>query len=222
LHVTDTRVHAIIQGFHAVPQSGLGDVDGRHWDGVEPCAWGAHEGVPVTPTVNSASVIDLRAFVDPSVVPTLVLVDLQQEYIAAPRALALPHAPQALANCRLALTHARTKGFPVAFVRWLGRSTLFNRATPFSGWIEGFEPTGADMVFERDRPSCYSSLSFGEVMSDSGSSFVLAGFAGESACLATAIDAFHRGHRITYLDDAMMLRPATRWTKLLPRTSTVW
>jgi hypothetical protein len=151
------------------------------------------EGVSVTPTVNSASIIDLRAYVDPSVVPTLVLVDLQKEYIAAPRVLALPHAPQALANCRIALTHARTKGFPVAFVRWLGRSALFNRATPFSGWIEGFEPTGADMVFEP---------SFGEVMSDSGSSFVLAGFAGESACLATAIDAFHRGHRITYLDNA--------------------
>jgi nicotinamidase-related amidase len=56
--------------------------------------------------------------VDPSVVPTLVLVDLQKEYIAAPRVLALPHAPQALANCRIALTHAQTKGFPVAFVRW--------------------------------------------------------------------------------------------------------
>ena len=173
----------------------------------------------MTPTVNSASVIDLRAYVDPSVVPTLMLVDLQKEYIAAPRPLALPHAPQALANCRIALTHARTKGFPVAFVRWLGRSALFNRATPFSGWIEGFEPTGADMVFERDRPSCYSSLSFGELMSDSGSSFVLAGFAGESACLATAIDAFHRRHRKL---TSMMLRPATRWTKLLPRTSTVW
>jgi hypothetical protein len=35
------------------------------------------EGVPVTPTVNSASVIDLRAYADPSVVPTLALVDLQ-------------------------------------------------------------------------------------------------------------------------------------------------
>jgi nicotinamidase-related amidase len=156
----------------------------------------------VTAPVSSASVIDLRAYVDPSVVPTLVLVDLQQEYICAPRVLALPHAAEALANCRIALAHARAKGFPVAFVRWLGRSALFNRATPFSRWIEGFEPTGADMVFERDRPSCYSSECFGEVMSECGSSFVLAGFAGESACLATAIDAFHRGHRITYLDDA--------------------
>ena len=101
----------------------------------------------MTATVNSASVIDLRAYADPSVVPTLVLVDLQKEYIAAPRILALPHAPQALANCRIALTHARTKGFPVAFVRWLGRSALFNRATPFSG----------SKVLNRPAPTWYSS-----------------------------------------------------------------
>ncbi len=70
----------------------------------------------------SASIIDLRAYVDPSRVPTLVLVDLQQEYIATARALAVPGAAEALANCRAALTHARAKGFPVAFVRWLARS----------------------------------------------------------------------------------------------------
>ena len=69
----------------------------------------------MTAPVSSASVIDLRAYVDPSVVPTLVLVDLQQEYICAPRVLALPHAAEALANCRIALAHARAKGFPVAF-----------------------------------------------------------------------------------------------------------
>jgi len=32
--------------------------------------------------------------------------------------------------------------------------------------------------------------------------FVLAGFAGETACLSTAIDAFHRKHRFSYLADA--------------------
>ena len=50
------------------------------------------------------------------------------------------------------------------------------------------------MIFERDRPSCYASKDFSEVMESGGGSFVLAGFAGEAACLATAIDAFHRGH----------------------------
>ena len=149
-----------------------------------------------------SSVIDLRAYVNPSVVQTLVLVDLQQEYIAAPRALAIAEAKGPLANCRAALVHARAMGFPVAFVRWINRSSLFNAATPFSRWIEGFEPHGVDMIFERNRPSCYASADFAEVMSGGGGSFVLAGFAGEAACLATAIDAFHRGHTVTFLADA--------------------
>jgi nicotinamidase-related amidase len=149
-----------------------------------------------------SSVIDLRVYVNPSVVQTLVLVDLQQEYIASPRALALENAKGALANCRAAVEHARALGMPVAFVRWIDRSPLFNKATRFSRFIDGFEPHGVDMIFERNRPSCYASADFAEVMGDGGGNFVLAGFAGEAACLSTAIDAFHRGHKITYLADA--------------------
>jgi nicotinamidase-related amidase len=149
-----------------------------------------------------SSVIDLRAYVNPSVIQTLVLVDLQQEYVASPRVLALEESKGALANCRAALAHARAMGLPVAFVRWIDRTPIFNRASPFSRWIEGFEPHGVDMIFERNRPSCYASADFAEVMGDGGGSFVLAGFAGEAACLATAIDGFHRGHSITFLADA--------------------
>lgn len=149
-----------------------------------------------------SSVIDFRAYVNPSVIQTLVLVDLQQEYIASPRVLALPETKDALANCRAALAHARAMGIPVAFARWIDRAPLFNKATPFARWIEGFEPHGVDMIFERNRPSCYASGDFAEVMSSGGGSFVLAGFAGEAACLATAIDAYHRGHTVTFLADA--------------------
>jgi len=127
---------------------------------------------------TGASIIDLRAYVDPSVVPTLVLLDLQQEYVATTRALAVPDPADALVNCRAALAHARAKGFPVAFVRWLARSAFFNPATRFSRWIDD------------------------QVMTECGGNFVLAGFAGEAACLATTVDAFNRGHRITYLADA--------------------
>jgi len=148
------------------------------------------------------AVIDIRAYVDPSVVPTLVLIDMQQEYISIPRVLAIPETSEALANCRAALAHAQAMGFPIAFVRWSGKSPFFNVATRFSRWINGFEPAGVDMVFERDRPSCYASVQFADVMSGCGGNLVFAGFAGEAACLSTAIDAFHRGHSFTYLADA--------------------
>ncbi len=150
----------------------------------------------------NSSVIDLWSYADPSDAPTLVLVDLQQEYLSPPRALAVTGCRAALTNCALALAHARRHGFPVAFVRWVGRSPYFNPATRFGSWIDGFQPTGADMVFERDRPSCYASESFEEVIGHSGGNIILAGFAGETACLSTAIDAFHRGHRVLYLADA--------------------
>jgi nicotinamidase-related amidase len=149
-----------------------------------------------------SSIVDIRAYVNPSAIPILTLVDLQQEYLASPRALAIPSASDALVNCRAALAHARKLGWPVAFIRWTSCSPFFNRATKFSRWIEGFEPTGADMVFERDQPSCYASSQFNEVITSSGGNYVLAGFAGEAACLSTAVDAFHRGHHITYLSDA--------------------
>jgi nicotinamidase-related amidase len=147
-------------------------------------------------------VIYLRALQDSSVAPCLVLVDMQQEYIAGSRLMALPHAATALENCRAVLDHARSKGFPVAFIRQFSRSAYFNPATAFSRWISGFEPTGADMVFERESPSCYSSALFAQFMEGCGGHFALAGFAGETACLSTAIDAFHRKHRFSYLADA--------------------
>lgn len=147
-------------------------------------------------------IIPLRAFTDPTHVPTLVLVDMQKEYVASSRALSLDGAEQAIDNCRRALAHARQARIPVAFVRWRGMSPFFNPATPFGGWIEGFVPTREDAVFERGRPSCYASVPFADMMAHAGNHIVLAGFAGEAACLATAIDAFHRGQRVTFLEDA--------------------
>jgi nicotinamidase-related amidase len=147
-------------------------------------------------------IIDIRAFTDPSAVPILVLVDLQQEYLADQRALAIKNPFEPLRKCREALAHARARGLPVAFVRLASRSPFFNRSTRFSKWIDGFQPSGSDMVFEREQPSCYSCADFSEVIHSSGGRFALAGFAGESACLSTILDAFHRGHRPTYLSDA--------------------
>jgi nicotinamidase-related amidase len=147
-------------------------------------------------------VIYLRALADPSIAPCLAFVDLQQEYVAGSRLMAMPEANAALDQCRLALHHARVMGFPVAHFRQVRRSPFFNPATAFSGWIKGFEPTGADMIFERDQPSCYSNKSFSDLMESCGGHFVLAGFAGETACLSTVIDAYHRNHRFTYLSDA--------------------
>ena len=147
------------------------------------------------------SIVSLRTFANSSNVPIVVLADMQQEYPAKPRPLSISKINRALDNCRRVLDHARDIGLPVAFMRQLNESA-FNRATPFVRWIEGFEPYRNEMVFERSSPSCYSCEPFAALMNQSRGGIVLAGFAGESACLSTLIDAFHRNHRVTYLCDA--------------------
>jgi nicotinamidase-related amidase len=127
---------------------------------------------------------------------------LLQEYLAKPRLFAIPEIDRALDNCRKVLDHSRRIGLPVAFIRMLSESAFFNRATPFVRWIEGFEPHRNEMVFERNSPSCYSCAPFTALVNQSRGDIVLAGFAGESACLSTLIDAFHRNHKVTYLCDA--------------------
>jgi nicotinamidase-related amidase len=148
------------------------------------------------------NVVNLRSYSNISRIPTLVLLDLQQEYIASPRLHSNPKAEAALENCRGALAHARAMGYPVAFLRMVGRSPFFNPVRSYSHWIHGFEPLTSEMVFERSMPSCYANREFGHVMTESGGHFVLAGFSGEAGCLATVVEAFHRGHRVTWLADA--------------------
>ncbi|THD61221.1 MAG: isochorismatase family protein [Bradyrhizobium sp.] len=148
------------------------------------------------------NVINLRSHANAVAVPTLVLLDLQQEYIASPRAFAMPEAAEALENCRAALAHSRRVGLPVAFFRMITGSPFFNPLLNYSKWIPGFEPVNSDMIFERSKPSCYANREFANAMTAGGGHFVLAGFSGEAGCLATAIDAFHRDHDVTFLADA--------------------
>jgi nicotinamidase-related amidase len=143
----------------------------------------------------------LRRFANSSDVPIVVFVDMQQEYLAQLRLLAIPGIDRALDNCRKVLDHSRKVGLPVAFIRMVA-NRHFSTATPFVRWIEGFEPHRNEMVFERARPSCYSCEPFTALVSQSRGGIVQVGFPGESACLSTLIDAFHRNHKATYLTDA--------------------
>ncbi|QPF83695.1 isochorismatase family protein [Bradyrhizobium genosp. L] len=152
-----------------------------------------------------SSVINLRSYVGASSTGLLVMVDLQTrscEDLARdnPQLVA-----RVLDNCRVAIRHARAIGLPIAFTRRCDAAAPGERAPP-SPWIAGFEPKRADMVFEREQPSCYGNPLFEDVVSRIDG-FAIAGFCAEDGCLATAIDAFHRGKQVTFLDDASISRP---------------
>jgi len=132
--------------------------------------------------IRMNSVIDLRSYVSASNTRLLVMVDLQErnyDKLAKDRASDLA---RSMENCTLAIRHARSLGLPIAFTRQAGH-----------------------MVFERQQPSCYTNQLFEDTVSRVGG-FAIAGLVAEETCLATAIDASHRGHRVTFLSDASASR----------------
>jgi nicotinamidase-related amidase len=151
-----------------------------------------------------SSVIDLQTYLSASTVRLLVMVDLQEknhDEMAKDRGFDLA---RSLQNCASAIQHARNLGLPIAFTRLSGGAATGEGGAQ-SAWISGFEPKRSDMVFERSQPSCYANPLFEDVVSKIGS-FAIAGLAAEQACLATAIDASHRGHRVSFLSDASVSR----------------
>jgi nicotinamidase-related amidase len=151
-----------------------------------------------------STVIDLRTYVSASHSRLLVMVDLQEknhDELARERASDLTCSMQ---NCALAIRHARKLGLPIAFTRPSGHAGGTEKAAQ-SAWISGLEPRRSDMVFERPQPSCYTNRLFEDVVSQVGN-FAIAGLVAEETCLATAIDASHRGHKITFLSDASVSR----------------
>jgi nicotinamidase-related amidase len=153
-----------------------------------------------------SSVIDLQSYVGAAASRLLVLTDLQQcnhDELARDPSCDLA---RSLDNCMAAIRHARSIGLPIAFTRQAESAGTAKKAP--SRWIAGFEPNRADMVFERQQPSCYANQLFDDIVSQFGS-FAIAGLAAEETCLATSIDASCRGHHVTFLRDASASRRRT-------------
>ena len=151
-----------------------------------------------------SAVIDLRAYLGEPGSRLLVMVDLQMGNYEELARDPLCDVARCLENCMAAIEHARAQGLPIAFTR-LGEEPHLAERSAKSAWIAGFEPKRSDMVFERQRPSCYANRLFDNIVAQSGS-FALAGLNADEACLATAIDAAHRGHHVTFLKDAAASR----------------
>ena len=153
-----------------------------------------------------STIVDLRRFRDRGrALPTLVLVDLHHELFDLFE-VGVSGPTRALDNCLTLLGHARAEGFPVAFTRRVAAPLSIGAAPTYPRWINGFKPQRSDMVFDRCKPSCYASSDFAEMAEHLCGNFVVAGQAGELSCLSTAVDAFHRDQRPTFLTDALVTR----------------
>jgi nicotinamidase-related amidase len=134
---------------------------------------------------------------------SILLIDLQAEYVSDGRAFVLPDVSSHLANCKRLLDFARQRRFPIIHFRRFTDGAFFNRETKFSRWIEGFEPKPNELFFEREKASCYGASSFENYLkSQRNPALMIAGFTAEFSCMATIIDAYHRDQSVFLLGDA--------------------
>lgn len=151
------------------------------------------------------SVIPFRQHRRPNAVAPLIFVEMFEDQLHCTPALPKPFVDRMLSNCRRLLRRARADGWSVGFIAASQRTNHVNGAG--FNWIEGFRPRRTDMVFETLSETCYSNSEFSSVMTSAGNCFLLAGFSGERACLATLINAPQHGHHGAMIEDATATWP---------------
>jgi nicotinamidase-related amidase len=134
--------------------------------------------------------------------PLLLCLDMQRGFLE-PGPLHAPNAPRALVHGRRMLGHARERRWRIAHCFRKAASgpspMTANAARP----IDGFEPRVREMVFERKSLSAYGDADFATLMNQTSAGALVTGLSASLTILATAIDAFERGHRLIFAGDAL-------------------
>ena len=128
---------------------------------------------------------------------SLVLIDLQNEYLTGP--LALPYADAAIANAARLLARARNEGAMIFHVAHRGRSGgLFDRAAARGGIVSALAPLPDEPTIEKELPNAFAGTDLKAHLDAAGhKNIVLAGFMTHMCISSTARAALDLGFRTT-------------------------
>lgn len=135
--------------------------------------------------------------------PLLICLDLQRSFIED-GPLRAPGGSQALVECARLLSIARARRWDIVHC-YLSRRVgpLYippSEARP----IAGFEPRVSEVVLERAKLSAYGHGALGDLIDGAPQrSALVAGLSASLTFLATAFEAFERGHRFILAADAL-------------------
>lgn len=139
--------------------------------------------------------------------PTLVVIDIQKEYVTPGRPFNLTGIGPSLLNARQLLQHARGGHWSVVHVQHLQEGAVFNRDAPESGFIEGFEPLENEPLIQKSKLSAFTNPDFEAALEAAGSTEVFViGYGSTMCCLATIVDAALYGRKLTFVHDASWAR----------------
>lgn len=127
----------------------------------------------------------------------LVLIDIQNEYVAGP--LALPAANAAIASAKRLLARARESGAAVFHIAHSGRpGGVFDRTAERGAIVESLKPLAAEPVIEKTLPNAFAGTDLQARLTATGrNNIVLAGMMTHMCVSSTARAALDLGFRVT-------------------------
>jgi nicotinamidase-related amidase len=127
----------------------------------------------------------------------LVLIDLQNEYVAGP--IALPEANAAITSAGRLLARARSSGTAVFHVAHKGRSGgLFDRAAERGAIVDALAPRAGEPVMEKELPNAFAGTDLQARLTATGrKNIILAGLMTHMCISSTARAALDLGFRVT-------------------------
>lgn len=127
----------------------------------------------------------------------LVLIDLQNEYLAGP--IALPDADAAIANAARLLARARRSGAAIFHVAHKGRpGGLFDRTAERGAIVAPLAPLGGEPLVEKELPNAFAGTDLQARIAATGrKNIILAGLMTHMCISSTARAALDLGFRVT-------------------------
>ncbi len=136
----------------------------------------------------------------------LVMIDLQNEYLAGP--IALPDAKSAIANAEKLLARARDAGAAIIHIAHKGRpGGLFDRDAERGAIVSALTPALGEPVIEKGLPNAFAGTDLQARLAAIGrKDLVLAGFMTHMCISSTARAGLDLGYRITVDADSCATR----------------
>lgn len=136
----------------------------------------------------------------------LVLIDIQNEYLAGP--LALPDAKPAIARASVLLARARERGSAIIHIAHRGKpGGLFDRSADRGAIVAELAPLPDELVIEKELPNAFAGTGLQAQLAASGrKNIVLAGFMTHMCVSSTARAALDLGFRTTIDADSCATR----------------
>ncbi|WP_375775466.1 cysteine hydrolase family protein [Bradyrhizobium sp. ma5] len=136
----------------------------------------------------------------------LVLIDIQNEYLAGP--LALPDASPAIARATALLARARESGAAIIHIAHKGApGSLFDRSAERGEIVAPLEPRPGEIVIEKQLPNAFAGTDLNAQLAATGrKELVLAGFMTHMCVSSTARAALDLGYRTTIDADSCATR----------------